>query len=277
MAETATTFGQAVFRAWQERGGKGLYLDTTRTRTDGEVAFHFTEAHSHATGHLVHRPGKEEDPEGVFGSAKTLVILDDETTTGSTATNLVNAYQAATGNCIPVHLVVLVRWAAAQETSSGYQTHALLEGDFTFTPSDHFIPEPLKSVDNQTSIVAKRGTRHGVVSAQVSPWEEAPKGRVLVIGVGEFGFIPLVFAEQIEAQGGEAFLQATTRSPVALGGAIRHIRSFPALSGEGYTEYLYNVPEDHPYERVILCCEHQNPPEKHPVWNIPRLECRLLP
>ena len=104
-----------------------------------------------------------------------------------------------------------------------------------------------------------------------------PTGCVLVIGTGEFGFLPLLLAEQIEAGGGRSFLQGTTRSPVALGGAIGHIRAFPALTGEGYPEFLYNVPDDHAYDRVILCCEDRVPPLDHPIFAVPRLECRILP
>lgn len=276
MAETATALGQAVFREWTQAGGRGLYLDTTRRRTGGEVAFTFTEAHSHAPGHAVHRPSPENDPDGIFANAGALVIIDDEMTTGATAENLVVAYERWRGREIPAHLAVLVRWSAPLAAESRLEKHALLEGSFEFSPSPEFKPEPVAATNKAVPVIALRGTRHGLAAAQISPWLHAPAGRVLVVGTGEFGFLPLLLAEQIEAQGGEAFLQCTTRSPVALGGAIGHIRSFPAISGEGYPEFLYNVPDDHRYDRVILCCEDRLPTPTHPILALPRLECRTL-
>jgi hypothetical protein len=165
---------------------------------------------------------------------------------------------------------------APSEEASPFQAHALLEGSFQFSPSPHFTPLPLAAAPDALEVIAPFGTRHGMVQPQVSPWNDAPSGSVLVIGSGEFGFIPLLLAEQIEANGGSGFLQCTTRSPVALGGAIGHARSFPALSGEGYTEFLYNVPDDHRYDRVVLCCEDRLPPPGHPILAVPRIECRLM-
>jgi len=277
MAETATALGQAVFREWTRAGGRGLYLDTTRRRTAGELAFTFTEAHSHAPGHGVHLPSREDDPGGIFANASTLVIIDDEMTTGATSENLVVAYERWRGREIPAHLAVLVRWSTPLAAESRLKTHALLEGTFEFSPAPQFKPEPVAATNGSVPIIAPRGTRHGLSVPQVSPWRDPLVGRVLVVGTGEFGFIPLLLAEQIEAQGGEAFLQCTTRSPVALGGAIAHIRSFPAISGEGYPEFLYNVPDDHRYDHVILCCEDRLPAPGHPILGLPRLECRPLP
>ena len=277
MAETATTLGQAVFREWTRAGGRGLYLDTTRRRTSGKVAFTFTEAHSHAPGHAVHLPSPEDDPNDIFGNAATLVIIDDEMTTGRTAANLLAAYEDRCGRPIPAHLAVLVRWSAPHDAETKFQTHALLEGAFEFLPSPQFTPQPVASANGGVANIAPRGTRHGLTTPQTSPWSDLLCGRVLVLGIGEFGFIPLLLAEQIEANGGEAFLQCTTRSPVALGGAIGHVRSFPAISGEGYAEFLYNVPDDHRYDRVILCCEDRLPAPGHPILALPRLECRLMP
>jgi hypothetical protein len=277
MAETATALGQAVFREWTRAGGRGLYLDTTRRRTGGAIAFSFTEAHSHAPGHVVHLPAPADDPEGIFQRARTLVIVDDEATTGRTAAQLATAYTQLRGIALPAHLAVLVHWIAPVETNARLQTHALLEGTFEFAPSPDFIPAPTAGAQQEVAVVAPRGTRHGLAAPQRSPWSEVPVGRVLVVGTGELGFIPLLLAEQIEAKGGLSFLQCTTRSPVALGAAIGHLRAFPALTGEGYPEFLYNVPDDHAYDRVILCCEDRLPPPGHPILAVPRLECRTLP
>lgn len=82
MAETATGLGHAVFHHFD----KAVYLHTTRE----EIAkltpsFVFEEEHSHATSHKVYAP------EGVLETADTIVLIDDEISTGNTLLNLVSA------------------------------------------------------------------------------------------------------------------------------------------------------------------------------------------
>ena len=273
MAETATTLGQAVWREWLHQGGcESLYLDTTRRPTDGEVVFSFSEDHSHAPLHLVHRPSTADDPHRIFERAASLIIVDDEATTGRTASALADAFAKWRGSRPAVSLLTLVRWKNGDVPP--FDCHSLIEGVFQFTPTAS-APEPPSCEQAAASPVrAPRGSRHGITSPQSSVWPPEPAARVLVIGAGEFGFVPFLLAEQIEGAGGDAFVQATTRSPVLEGGAIGHVRSFPALDGSGYTEFLYNVPDDHSYDRIILCCEGAPPPPAHPLRAVPRLEIR---
>lgn len=273
MAETATTLGQTVWREWLRQGGcESLYLDTTRRPTGGEVAFSFSEDHSHAPLHLVHRPSPADDPHRIFERAASFIIVDDEATTGCTASALADAYAKWRGSRPAVSLLTLVRWKDGDVPP--FECHSLIEGVFQFTPAAS-APEPPSCEQAVTLPVrAPRGARHGIVAPQPSVWPSDVAARVLVVGAGEFGFVPFLLAEQIEAAGGDAFVQATTRSPVLEGGAIGHARAFPALDGSGYTEFLYNVPDDHSYDRIILCCEGAPPPPAHPLRAVPRLEVR---
>ncbi len=273
MAETATTLGQAVWREWLRQGGSNsLYIDTTRRPTGSEIAFSFCESHSHAPHHFVHLPSPEDDPDRIFERAASLIIVDDEATTARTASALADAYTKWRGSQPVVSLLTLVRWKTDEIPQ--LRCYSLIEGEFQFTPSNETPVPPSYGQAIVRSAQAPRGTRHGIALPQMAPWPPEPAGSVLVIGGGEFGFVPFLLAEQIEGAGGEAFVQATTRSPVLEGGAIGHIRAFPALDGSGYTEFLYNVPDDHPYDRVILCCEDRPPPLTHPLHAIPRFEIR---
>lgn len=279
MAETATTLGQAVFREWTQMGGCGLYVDTTRRRTGGTLAFEFTESHSHAPGHAVHLPGPADDPTDVFHRAERLVIIDDEATTGRTAVALHRAYSQCIGRDLQWQLAVIVHWLNEE---ASHEVESLIEGTFAYTtngqPAEAFAP--IRPAD--TSSLSQKGTRHGIARPQVLSPANRPDAlaykdkKVLVVGVGEFGFLPLVLAEAIEDCGGTAWLQATTRSPVRMGAAIGHARAFPAITGEPYEEYLYNVPDAHSYDHVIICGEDAAPPTSHPIFAIPRSEWHQL-
>jgi hypothetical protein len=278
MSETATTLGQAVFAAWCDRGGRGLYIESTRRRTGGEVAFEFVESHSHATAHLIHRPGLPDDPENCFLKARTVVVVDDEATTGRTAAALLAQYAAWRGTApedLNGVLAVLVRWSPPEDGPAlGLgEVHALAEGTFEFAETGAFAPAPDATLHAETGERARCGARHGVARPQSQPWKvrAVPGEKILVVGTGEFGYQPLLLAAALEEQGATAWVQATTRSPVLPGGAISHARRFPALTGEGYTEFLYNVPDDHPYDRVIVCGEDFTIPRTHPLHQIPRV------
>ncbi|MDN7241993.1 phosphoribosyltransferase family protein [Planococcus sp. N028] len=82
MAETATGLGHAVFHHFN----KTAYLHTTREEVSGGApSFVFEEEHSHATSHKVYAP------EGMLEKAETIVLIDDEISTGNTLLNLVCA------------------------------------------------------------------------------------------------------------------------------------------------------------------------------------------
>ena len=282
MAETATALGQAVFHAWIEAGNEGLYVDTTRRKTGGKIAFAFREDHSHAVEHFVHLPSTDDDPSGIFGRARTVVVVDDETTTGNTATQLLGAYEKFAGHEVKGCLAVIASWLSGSSALGDIEIVSLLEGLATFDGASAARREQLPALSVNSDAAAcwpvPKGSRHGLRYPQRLAQQPRHSGqKVLVVGVGEFLYLPLLFAEALEAQGAQAWLMATTRSPIQHGGAIQHVREFSALTGESYREYLYNLPADHQYDRVVICGE--NPldiPEGHPLRDIPHLEQHLL-
>ncbi|PWS40244.1 phosphoribosyltransferase, partial [Streptomyces sp. ZEA17I] len=85
-AETATGLGHAVADGLRD----APYLHSTRRPVAGVApAGGFEEAHSHATSHLL----LPEDPELLAGGAEasTLVLVDDEFSTGNTVLNTIRA------------------------------------------------------------------------------------------------------------------------------------------------------------------------------------------
>ena len=283
MAETATTLGQALFREYLAQGGSGLYIESTRRITGGERAFGFAESHSHATAHLIHLPSPQDDPANLLQRASQVVVVDDEATTAKTAAGLIREFKAWRGEGgmdFDAWLAVILHWKQGAEHERGFKgIEAMAEGSFTFEPDSNLPASPPASHGVDTHVTARRGVRHGTLTPESLPaeWDATAKigEKILVVGNGEFGFQPMILAEAFEAQGARSWLQATTRSPILEGGAIHHIRKFPALSGEGHVEFLYNVPDAHGYDRIVLCLEDPPPGEGHPIWQIPRLEVRL--
>ncbi|PAW63521.1 MAG: hypothetical protein B9S38_17425 [Verrucomicrobiia bacterium Tous-C4TDCM] len=282
MAETATTLGQAVFREYLVQGGRGFYIESTRRATGGAQAFGFAESHSHATAHVIHLPSPADDPDDLLRNATQVVVVDDEATTARTAAGLIHAlkeWRGEGGVAFDAWLAVLLRWKQGGDDDSAFTgIESLAEGSFTFRPEGELPDAPQANDHIDSRVTARPGIRHGARSPQTLPanWDLSARAgeKILVVGNGEYGFQPLLLAEAFEARGALAWIQATTRSPILAGGAIRHIRAFDALSGEGHAEFLYNVPDDHDYDRVVLCLEDLPPDARHPIRHIPRSELR---
>jgi len=280
MAETATTLGQAVFAAWCGLGRRGLYIDDTRRLMPDALAFSFEESHSHATLHFIHVPSNSEGLR-LMRESPSIVIVDDETTTGNTARKLLWEFSKWRGdNCSPTHqfLAVILQWtgmtrwsgAAEHEVVSLYSGSLSVDGPSVAKPWETRSPATVHEAcfgleDSRRGRFQPQLCRHHVICR--------PGESVLVLGHGEFGYIPLLLAEDLERQGAIAWLGSTTRSPIRKGGAITSARGpFAAVSGEPHVEFLYNVPDHHKYDRVLLCLEEGWPHDGHPLLQVPRLE-----
>ncbi len=89
-AETATSLGHSMFEMF---GGEAAYLHTTRENIGYmSSCIDFEEEHSHATAHRCYAL----DP-AIFEQARTIVLVDDEMTTGKTAINIIRDLTAKYG------------------------------------------------------------------------------------------------------------------------------------------------------------------------------------
>ncbi|HKS12405.1 MAG TPA: phosphoribosyltransferase domain-containing protein, partial [Pseudomonas sp.] len=265
MAETAVGLGAGVHRAYSATRADTLYLVSTRHPVGDRIFARFEEEHSHASAHLIHEPA---DPElsQLMRSARSLVLVDDEASTGKTFINLHRALvHAGLGNIERVVTCVLTDWSAGAVTSSIGQAAdqiSLLRGAYQFIED----PEALLPEMPDTGTVAvgdwtvdprndwgRLGTRH-VADTLGRDIEVKPGERVIVLGTGEFVWKPYLLAERLERAGANVHFSSTTRSPIAIGHSIEHALSFSDNYGLGIVNFLYNVAPGQ-FDRVLICSE----------------------
>jgi len=275
MAETAIGLGQGVFEAWLRAnpGREALFVHTTRYRVGSGDIIEFEEAHSHAPRQFLHMPGGAHERALLLG-ARSIVLVDDEASTGNTFVNLAAACGRLNPSIERVHLSVIVNFMGAAATEGltarfGIPTTmgALVEGEYRFEPSDIPIDAaPAQRYDAQ----AERGAHPGfgrlglsrvlrapeTLAARLAQ-EIAPDAKVLVLGTGEFMHASTLLGAALERRGLDVVVQSTTRSPILTWGAVSHALTFPDNYGEGIANYLYNVAPGQ-YDAVLAC--HETPP-----------------
>lgn len=275
MAETAIGLGQGVFEAWLRAnpGREALFVHTTRYRVGSGDIIEFEEAHSHAPRQFLHMPAGEHERALLLG-ARSIVLVDDEASTGNTFVNLAAACRRLNPSVERVHLSVIVNFMGAAATEGltarfGIPTTmgALIEGEYRFAPNE--IPvdaAPAQRYDAGAERGAHPGFgRLGLSRALRSPQALAarlgdtiaPDAKVLVLGTGEFMHASTLLGAALEARGLDVVVQSTTRSPILTWGAVAHALTFPDNYGEGIANYLYNVAPGQ-YDQVLVC--HETPP-----------------
>ena len=272
MAETAVGLGQGVFEAWLRAHPRhpALFLHTTRYRVGTGELIEFEEAHSHAPRQFLHVP---TDPalRELLLRARTLVLVDDEASTGNTFVNLAAACRRLNPGIERVHLATITNFmgrAAGAGLAARFgmpaSLGALAEGEYRFTPGPH---APDGGVAQRYDAGADRGAsaafgRLGLGAALPAPEALAqrlaagiaPGERVLVLGTGEFMHASTLLGAALERRGVTVWVQSSTRSPILSWGAVGHALRFPDNYGEGIANFLYNAAPGQ-YDHVFICHE----------------------
>lgn len=272
MAETAIGLGQGVFEAWLRAhpDEQALFLHTTRYRVGDGPLIEFEEAHSHAPRQFLHAP-VEPGLQALLLAARTLVLVDDEASTGNTFVNLAAACRRLNPGLERVHLATITNFMGRAATEAldirfgmPVTSGALVEGEFTFAQGA--LP-PDQGAAQRYEEHADRGAssvfgRLGSACALRAPeqlatrlaGEFAPGSRVLVLGTGEFMHASTLLGAALQRHGVDVVVQSTTRSPILTWGAVEHALRFPDNYGEGIANYLYNVAPGQ-YDHVLACHE----------------------
>lgn len=274
MAETATCLGQGVFEAWQRAhpGRDALYLHTTRYAVPGGIRVDFEEAHSHAPMQWLYLP---EDPvlRDLFRQARSLVLIDDEISTGSTFINLARACTVHAPSVEHVHFAAITDFTGPERKAAlsslfdaTISIGALLYGQWRFEPNGKTapLPPPAQAHARVVPTLQDGGFgRRGRSKCLTLPDERVrsvgqniePTDRVLVLGTGEFMHPAFVLARDLRRSTGAVVqMHATTRSPILAWGPIDFVTTFPDNYGEGIQNYLYNCHAGQ-FDHVFLCHE----------------------
>jgi hypothetical protein len=282
-AETAVGLGASVHEALCRYPTLDVlpYLPSTRHPGDAPVWFGFSESHSHATDHHVLVPGGALVAERVR-HATTLVVVDDEATTGATFAGLVTAAIAAgMGALEQVVLVSYTDWSQGQAERTIAQATdgrvavasvALAQGRWHWQADPHVEPLPPTPLPPRALNVGDvehgpNGWRRGLTHTgpawdvdrilEATPVHTTAGTGVLAIGTGEFVWDATCFARAAAQQGLDARFLATTRSPILPGGAIATKVSFPDHYGLGIWMHLHNA-QAHTWNRILLFVERED-------------------
>ncbi|WP_299436719.1 phosphoribosyltransferase domain-containing protein [uncultured Rhodospira sp.] len=270
LAETAVALGQGVHAAWRERTGRddALFLHSTRYRLDHPLLGTFDESHSHATEHLLYWPAGA-DTRALLAEARSLVLVDDEASTGATFVALTQACRSAMPRLQTLACVTITDWMGAERRAAvagrlpvDAVFVSLLQGRFSFAPSD--APPPIQphvtgNGAPKDHLLPGNWGRLGLrAPPSLPPHVEAlttrPGERILVLGTGEFVYPPYQLARRLEAMGAEVRVQASTRSPILPGGAIADALEFPDAYEDAIPNFLYGIQAGQ-YDRVLICYE----------------------
>lgn len=265
MAETAVGLAAGVFREASKVIAEPVFITSTRHPVDGELLCDFKENHSHATDHLIYKPEDSTLRERV-AQAQTLVLIDDEATTGNTFHNLLQALRdAGLDKLSRVVTVTLTDWsqdAIKAHCPLPVDVVALVKGGWKWTPRPD-APTPVMPAVNITArgsaVMSPRQDwgRLGMHESACALGETLSTGqgeKILVLGSGEFVWQPFLLAERLEQDGAEVRFSSLTRSPIAEGMAIKSVITFSDNYGLGMPNFVYNVAHQH-FDRVILCVE----------------------
>ena len=169
MAETAVGLSAGVHQALQTRYPNALLLNSTRHAQHGDshdkskhsLLTTFSEDHSHASQHLIYQSADNVTQAQLLAS-KTLIMVDDEASTGNTCVNVVTALRnAGLTELEQVHLTTLVDWSLNQNQAQAdvddnisarlpnidFHRHHLLSGAWQWTDAPNPESITMPSVD----------------------------------------------------------------------------------------------------------------------------------
>ena len=262
MAETAVGLGAGVHQVLQQCYPEAIYVTTTRHPVHGApLLARFLEEHSHAQDQLLYGSPDAELQQQILNS-KSIVLVDDEASTGKTFVNLIHALQQAGLNQIS-HVVTatLADWSSGIHIADlNCQSVALMTGKWQWRDAEHPIQINMPKVDTVAfgAFATLAEPTWGRLPIQDSGAHirlaVQPDERILVLGSGEYVWSSFLLAEYLQQQGADVKFSAITRSPIAVGHAIQSALAFSDNYGLGIQNFVYNI-NPLEYDRILITVE----------------------
>lgn len=267
MAETAVGLAAGVHQAYSTRAtAPSLFMTTTRHPLDKAILCEFEEEHSHATKHFIHIPTDLSLKNQLYAT-KTLVMVDDEATTGKTFYNLYQALkQAGLSQIETIITVTLTDWSNGEILNKIPEIKhniSLLHGQWQWQanetspalelPTIATSHQDLQPLNQYRDCWGRAGLTHSTPSL-LKARSARKNERILVLGSSEYVWLPFLLAEQLEQDGAVVYFGSISRSPIAIGHAIKCAMSLTDNYGVDVPLFIYNV-DPAAYDRVILCSE----------------------
>lgn len=276
LAETAICLAQTVHEEMRLATGRSdiLFIHSTRQQLDHPVLCRFEEAHSHATAHLIYQPALPD-----FTQPRSLVLVDDEVSTGATLLELAEALTECWPGVEAICVATLTDWSGNAwlgRMPRPASAVSLLQGRLHWTPT---MPAPAPVPATGALGVLAGGANFGRLGLHEpidTPPSATPPLRATplrIVGTGEFTYLPFRLAERLEAAGVDVVMQSTSRSPARIGGALRSGLSFADNYATGVPNFLYNAhPADH---RISWICHETGDTSVDPAL-IGALDAKLV-
>lgn len=285
LVEAGVGLGHAIFEDTLAQTGRNdfAFLQTTRFRLDQPLLAEFAEEHSHAPRHFLYQP-QDPDTARTVMEARTLVMIDDEATSGRTFDNLYRAISAQLSSLSRTYDVTVTDWRSASATettgrsvAADYSSVSVFQGEYEFTWNGQDAGQAETAIGNDQFKDAQVAAGFGRLGLDnVLVWDEVSltkalaavptlanaesatnaANRVLVVGTGEFIYPPFRLAERLSGAGHQVDFLASTRSPVEKGLAVDNIRTFVDNYGDEIPNYLYNL-QGEQYSSILFCQETQ--------------------
>lgn len=264
MAETAICLAAGVHQALADKYPDTVFMTTTRHPVqDQPILAEFLEEHSHAQSQMLYG---STDPaiQSHILNTKTLILIDDEASTGKTFVNLVQALkQAGLEQLEHIVTTTLVNWSEQTDIDHIETTHVtLMKGEWQWQPDLSAKVPVMPQVDQvahgQFPVIAPQTSGRIPLKQTANTWinlsPHFADERILVIGTCEYVWPPFLAALSLEQAGAQVKFASTTRSPIQIGHSIQAKLSFNDNYGLGMPNFIYNI-QPELFDRIVIIAE----------------------
>lgn len=263
-AESCSGFGEGVFDEILSQQKmlrtQSMYIHTTRQFCSAtqDVAIAFKEEHSHAVNQVILNPLDKTQSE-IFNTASTVVLIEDEITTGKTIKNFLNEYVSTINN--KLKRVVILTLLDIRKTSDKMElglafpdlqilSYSMCSSSLQFYKSrDNDVFKQKNSYQHSELNVPLINGRGGLMANDCRRDEAialsimnsiSADTPITVIGTSEYTAMPRKVGVILESHGYDVEMLSTTRAPLKIGNAIKTKMTFTSHYGDGVEHYLYN-------------------------------------